>query len=157
CEPHPEADPERPWTKGVVDQGEYLRWKQHLLYIGNLIVEDVRAQSFAEGALEKTPRREMDHRSWWKNVLADLNWVVRFERNPELTQPSGRPIEPGDLVLLPSKFDPRLRVALEVEPGTRGPIVSVADGKNEDGIRRFVSSFLKTVEWPSVLERSGAA
>ena len=157
CEPQPAEDPEKPWTKGAVDEEEFLPWKQHLLYLGRHIVDDDQAQLIAADALSKIYRREADQQVWLKNTIAESGWIANFERNPSGGKASKNPIKPGDIVLLPGEFDPRVRLAIGIESGTMGQIVSVIDGEKEDGVRKFVASFIKNIDREFTGESSGVA
>jgi hypothetical protein len=99
----------------------------------------------------------MDHLTWWGNTITDLGWIASLERDPSSIKSSKNPIEPGDFVLLPPKFDPRVRLAQSTDSGTSGPMVSVIDAEKEEGVRKFVASFVKNIDRESRAESSGVA
>ena len=52
---------------------------------------------------------------------------------------------PGDMIRLSARFDPRLRVVLEVADGERGKIVTVLDEHVEAGERKFLADRVQVV------------
>jgi len=59
----------------------------------------------------------------------------------------GRPVKPGDLVVLHAREAPRVRVVLEVGAGSDGGKVVVFDPDAKDGVRAFMASRVPTFAW----------
>jgi hypothetical protein len=144
-EPQVEEDSEDDEWPEAVDQSEMLRWQQHVLYLGVGIVDDDRAQDVSRNALAKTPRRGVDAPAWWSGQLRLLKEAVGLEEKLFLAKRSNDAITPGDFVVLPPDFEPRLRLALYVETGRNGLMVTVVDADTEDGVRKFLGPFLKRI------------
>jgi len=56
-------------------------------------------------------------------------------------------MKPGDLVILPAREAPRVRVVLEVGRGSYGSKVVMFDPDAKDGVRAFLASRVATLAW----------
>ncbi len=59
----------------------------------------------------------------------------------------GRPVKPGDLVVLHAREAPRVRVVLEVRAGSDGGNVMMFDPDAKDRVRAFKASRVPTLAW----------
>ena len=111
------------------------------------LVGDQEAQQTLTGAVERTVRKGGDAASWLANHLALADRLAKVMAKPGFYQKAERPARPGDLVILGSALDPRVRVALDVAPsGTTGKII-VHDQNTEDRARQFLATHVTYVAW----------
>jgi hypothetical protein len=89
----------------------------------------------------------VDAASWLSTHLALADRLAKVIAKPEFYPRAERPARPGDLVILGSALDPRVRVALDVAPsGTTGKI-SVLDQNSEDRERQFLATHVNFIAW----------
>ena len=67
--------------------------------------------------------------------------------SPDAVKSPERPARAGDLVVLGSALDPRVRVALEVVPANSSQKLTVFEAANEDGERHFLTTHVTFTGW----------
>lgn len=111
------------------------------------IAGDQEAQETLTGAVGRTARKGVDAASWLSTHLALADRLAKVIAKPQFYPRAERPARPGDLVILGSALDPRVRVALDVAPsGTTGKI-SVFDQNSEDRERQFLATHVNFIAW----------
>ena len=66
---------------------------------------------------------------------------------PERFAKPNRAPRSGDLIVLASTLDPRVRVALEVVPSGTSDKITVLDPKDENGERQFLATHVTYAAW----------
>jgi hypothetical protein len=119
---------------------------QLLAVLAPLLIEDATAWTVLEESVARTPRYQVDPDRWVAHHRAALEHVAAVDRAPEVHGSMRRAVRPGDLAILQGHESPRVRVVLNVLPGSDIKIV-VYDPDDEDGVRAFVSSRIATLPW----------
>ena len=93
--------------------------------------------------------------SWFDLTLAER--VARLVRDPTGGEPLGRGVRPGDLVVLSERFDPRVRVVLDVVATSGDAKVVFYDADEDDAQRAFLASRVVATSWrdDATLEAAG--
>jgi hypothetical protein len=77
-----------------------------------------------------------------------LECFSRVATDPDHHGQMGRRPSPGDLLVLGATVSPRVRVVLEVRPGSKGETVVFLDPTSEKGNRTFLAKHVVTLPWP---------
>ena len=127
---------------------ELWPWVQHLTYVAPHLEDDARAHEIAIGSIQQTPRRNADPDRWVAAHLDLLNTAAGLARSPDDFAAIDDPI-PGDLVLLPARFEPRVRVIQRASKrevrGVPRVFVTVLDPNAESGERQFMTTKSKVI------------
>lgn len=115
--------------------------------IAGQLAGDVEARDTLSHAVGRTARRDADGSSWAANHLRLADSLADVEKTPDVVRKSGRAPRPGDLVILGSALNPRVRIALEVVPSGASHKITVFDADDEDEERQFLTSHVQCVEW----------
>jgi hypothetical protein len=118
--------------------------------IAGQLAGDVEARDTLRHAVGRTARRDADGNSWVSNHIRLAEFLADAEKTPEAVRKLSRAPRPGDLVILGSALDPRVRIALEVVPSGASHKITVFDADDEDEVRQFLTSHVKCVEWSTV-------
>jgi hypothetical protein len=116
--------------------------------------EDADARETLTAAVTRTPRKGADISSWLKIHLRIADRLARVITVPESVSKLVRGPLPGDLVVLRPGLDPRVRIALEVEPSSLSDKITVLEPDDEDGERQFLASY---VRYAALLEQEPAS
>ena len=108
---------------------------------------DLEARDTLTHAVGRTARRDADGSSWVANHLRLADFLADVVKSPEAVKRPGRAPRPGDLVVLGSALDPRVRIALEVVPSGASDKITVLDPDDEDEERHFLTTHVNYVEW----------
>jgi hypothetical protein len=139
---------------GIEDEHWYA--VQLLAVLAPWLVDDHAASAMLEESVARTPRYRVDGDRWLAVHRSALATFAIVETDPDAHGQLGRQAHPGDLVVLRSQEDPRVRVVLDVIPGNDGGKVVLFDPNDEEGLRSFLSSRMATLSW-DVQIRVGAA
>lgn len=115
--------------------------------VATQLADDQEARETLSGAVARTARKGADSGSWLKIHLVLAERVALATRAPESFAKSSRAARPGDLIVLGSTLDPRVRVALEVVPSGATDKITVFDKATDDGERQFLASHVNTIAW----------
>jgi hypothetical protein len=115
--------------------------------VAGLLSGDFEARDILRHAVERTARKGADGAGWVARHLRLADRLAAVASNPESAKSPARAARAGDLVVLGSTLDPRVRVVLEVVPSGASDKVTVFDEANEEGQRQFLTSHVKSVEW----------
>lgn len=110
------------------------------------LANDHEARETLSGAVARTARKGADV-GWLTTHLGLAERLALAMKAPSALAQPGRPARPGDLVILGSTLDPRVRVALEVVPSGATYKITVLDPDDEDGERQFLATHLSYVAW----------
>ena len=141
---------ERNGWAGVEDK----RWTrlQRLAYLAPHFASDERALEIATASVHATPRRRQDGDAWIARQQSFMDEIASVVANPEACTRVTRSPQPGDIVCLPQKFNPRIRLVLEIRAGSRGQLVAVVDEDTKDGEKSFLADRLTRLIPPSQVE-----
>jgi len=115
--------------------------------IAALLADDRDARETLSRAAARTVRRGVDVGAWVAVHLVLADRLLQVIRKPEeFTKPNRAPL-PGDLVILGSALDPRVRVALDVLPSESTNKIKVRDPEAEAHARQFVATHVNYVAW----------
>ncbi|MEZ4226809.1 MAG: hypothetical protein R3B13_38055 [Polyangiaceae bacterium] len=130
-------------------------WVQQLAYLAPLVAFDERARQIAKESIRQTARRGADADAWISGHFGFLRRVAEVSRSPDTAGQLSRAPRPGDLVVLPERFSPRVRICLAVEASATGVLVEVLDEFDEQGTKKFLSNRVGLVSrtWPGSGER----
>jgi hypothetical protein len=116
--------------------------------VATQLVGDREAQETVVGAVERTARKGADAGSWLTTHLALADRLVK------VISQLGRPCpklerapRPGDLVILGSALDPRVRIALEVSPSGATGKITVLDQESDNRERQFLMTHVNYLVW----------
>lgn len=115
--------------------------------LGAWLSQDEDAWRLAEQSVARTPRYRMDAERW---IVVHMDLAEQLASPAGSAEPEGkRGRQPfaGDLVILSERFDPRVRVILQVEPTAGDMKVTFFDPDSEDGKRVFTASRVETIPW----------
>ena len=85
-----------------------------------------------------------------KELLAAAGAAIprgKVARTPDEHRQMARRVKPGDLVVLHTREAPRVRVVLDVRPGSDGGKVVMLAPDATDGERSFLASRVVTLPW----------
>ena len=108
---------------------------------------DQEARETLTGAVARTARRGADGSSWVATHLRLADRLAGIVKTPEDVQMLSRGPRPGNLVILSSALDPRVRIALEVVPSSATDKITVFDQQTDDGERQFIASHVRYIAW----------
>ncbi|MFT3770134.1 MAG: hypothetical protein QM820_32295 [Minicystis sp.] len=145
---------ERDGRVGVEEELWY--WVQILSYLAPFFVGDARAMEILKESIERTLRRGVDHQRWISTHVRLLELVAQLAAVPETARAGTRAVRPGDLVVLPERFWPRVRLATEVYPGALGMQVAIVDLDDENGVRKFLTGRVTCVSWQTATTRAAS-
>lgn len=111
------------------------------------VAGDQEAQETLTGAVGRTVRKGVDAASWLSTHLALAGRLAKVIAKPGFYPKAERPARPGDLVILGSALDPRVRVVLDVAPSGTTSKISVLDRDTEDGERQFLGTHVNYLAW----------
>jgi hypothetical protein len=115
--------------------------------VASQLADDLEARDTLIHAVGRTARRDADGSSWVANHLRLADFVADVVKAPEAVKRPGRAPRPGDLVILGSALDPRVRIALEVVPSSASDKITVFDPDDEDEERHFLTTHVNYIEW----------
>lgn len=115
--------------------------------IAGLLAGDAEAREILSHAVGRTARKGIDGSAWVARHLGLADGLAAVAASPESVTSPERAARPGDLVVLGSALDPRVRVVLEVVPSGSSDKVAVFDEANDEGQRQFLTSHVRCVEW----------
>ena len=98
------------------------------------------AQEALSRAVERTAPNGIEGGAWLAAHLRAANRLVELVGTSQEVQKPDRSPRPGDLVILRSGFDPRVRIALEVAPSGATEKITVFDRENDDERRKILAS-----------------
>ncbi|HYH96729.1 hypothetical protein [Hyalangium sp.] len=136
---------QRGGLEGLEDQQWYA--VQLLAALGPWLVDDSTAQNVLEESVARTPRFRVDGERWLSVHRAALETFAIVTAAPDGLGQVGRRVRPGDLVVLHSREMPRVRVVLDVRPGSDGGKVVMLAPDATDGERSFLASRVATLAW----------
>ena len=111
------------------------------------LADDSDAQAVLTEAVGRTGRRGLDGGRWVAAHLPLARALADAAAAPESVRPVGRKPRAGDLVVLGSAFDPRVRVVLRVVPSGASDKIAVFDRDREEAERQFVASYVVCTPW----------
>ena len=111
------------------------------------LADDAEARDILTRAVGRTGKRGIDGNSWVTRHLRLAERFATFVKEPESVKGSGRVPQIGDLVVLGSTLDPRVRVVLEVVPSGASDKITVFDYANDRGKRQFLATHVNCAEW----------
>jgi hypothetical protein len=120
---------------------------QCLASLASFASGDARVAEVLSESVVRSARRGVDSLGWVQTHLRFVDQVVALERAPIAASLRTPPVRPGNLVVLPQKFVPRVRVAIDVYPGTKDTQVTVVDLQSETGARKFLIGWLSWMDW----------
>jgi hypothetical protein len=115
---------------------------------------DQDARETLNAAVTRTARKGADASIWLKTHLGIADRLACAISTPERLANPLRPPLPGDLVVLGTALDPRVRIALEVAPSGGSDKITVLDPHDEKGHRHFLATH---VRYAALLERESAS
>jgi hypothetical protein len=111
------------------------------------VAGDEEARDNLSTAVNRTPRRGSDVKSWLATHLLLADRLAKVITSPEHVGKTSRAPRPGNLVILGTALDPRVRVALAVAPSGDTSKITVHDEKSDDGERHFLATHVSYVAW----------
>lgn len=136
---------QRGGLEGLEDEHWYA--VQLLAAVGPWLVDDSTAQNVLEESVARTPRFGVDGEHWVGVHLAALKTFAVASASPNELGEVGRVVKPGDLVILPAREAPHVRVVLDVVRGSDGSKVVMFDPDAKDRVRVFLASRVATFAW----------
>ena len=146
---------QRGGLEGLEDQQWYA--VQLLASLGPWLVDDAAALTILDESVARTPRFRVDGEGWLRVHVAALETYAILSVAPEGVGQVGRHVRPGDLAILPGREAPRVRVVLDVRPGTEGSKIVVLAPDALDGERTFLASRAPTMAWDAGRVRAATA
>jgi len=111
------------------------------------IADDQEARETLSGAVARTARKGADVTSWLSTHLGLADRLALAIRAPQDLSRPARAARPGDLIILGPSLDPRIRVALKIEPSGSSDKITVMDLEDEDGERQFLATHISYAAW----------
>jgi hypothetical protein len=136
---------ERAGQRGVEEESWY--GAQLFASLAPWLTPDARATAILNESVSRTPRYKIDGNRW---LVVHVSFAAGFDRittDPGGVAKAGRAPRPGDLVVLSERFDPRVRVVLEVAASGGDTKVTFYDHDEESGQRTFLASRVATLPW----------
>ena len=122
--------------------------------VAGQLAGDTEARDILKHAVERTARKGTDGKAWLSGHLRLADRLVAVARNLDSAKSPGRSARVGDLVVLGSALDPRVRVVLEVVPSGASDKVTVFEYANDDRKRQFLANHVNCVAWLATDDRS---
>lgn len=135
----------RTGRQGVEDDSWYS--VQLLAALGPWLASDDSAATALRTSVSRTPRIRVDADRWLRTHCALADGFAQVAGDPDHHGQTGRRPSPGDLVVLNSGESPRVRVILDVRPGTDGDKVVFFDPSGTHCERIFYASRVATLPW----------
>lgn len=111
------------------------------------LATDAVAIAILEETVPRTPRYKVDGDGWFLVHLTLAERIAELVRAPVGGESLGRRVRPGDLVVLSERFDPRVRVVLDVVATSGDAKVLFYDADADDGHRAFLASKVAAFAW----------
>jgi len=108
---------------------------------------DEEAQENLASALNRTPRRGSEAKSWLAAHLFLADRLAEIIARPEQVRKVGRGPRSGDLVILRAALDPRVRVALAVTASGDTDKITVHDEESDGDERHVLAAYVSYVAW----------
>ena len=105
------------------------------------------ARETLSNAVARTERRDADAGAWLATHLELADRLSRVTAAPDAFSTPARAPRPGDLIMLGSAHDPRIRVALDVVPSGTTDKIKVFDPNADAGERQFLATHISDVGW----------
>lgn len=136
---------------------ELWRSAQQFALLAPWLASDAEAITILEETVPRTPKYKVDGDRWFLVHLTLAERVARLVRDPTGGEPLGRRVRPGDLVVLSERFDPRVRVVLDVVATSGDAKVVFYDADEDDAQRAFLASRVVATSWrdDATLEAAG--
>lgn len=134
------------WAGVEEDQWSRL---QCVAYLAPHCAADDHALELAVGSVRETPRRGQDGDAWFERHQAFMRDIAAVIKNPAACARVHRPPRPGDIVCLAPQFEPRVRLVVNVQRGSRGDTITVVDEDNQDGERKFIADRVERLSVPA--------
>jgi hypothetical protein len=136
---------QRGGLEGLEDQQWYA--VQLLATLSPWLADDTEAWTILEESVARTPRFRVDGERWLAVHRAALETIALVALTPDEYRQTARRVKPGDLVVLHTREAPRVRVVLDVRPGSDGGKVVMLAPDATDGERSFLASRVVTLPW----------
>src|SRR5690606_5599719 len=136
---------QRGGLEGLEDQQWYA--VQLLAALSPWLVDDAAAWTIREESVARTPRFRVDRERWIAVHRSALETFALVAITPDEHQQSARRVKPGDLVVLHAREAPRVRLVLDVRPGSDGGKVVVLAPEATEGERSFLAPRIVTLPW----------
>jgi hypothetical protein len=120
-------------------------WVQSIGWIAEPLASDSSAQRLLRDGIERASPPGAGGAAWVQRTLGFVRSIVAALENADHVGERRAHPAAGDLVALPSRFIPRVRLAVEVSQGSRGFNVAVADPDMDEGVRRFEALAVRTL------------
>jgi hypothetical protein len=142
-----EVSSERGGRRGVEDE----TWSaaQSYALLAPWLAGDSDALSVFEESIARTPKHGVDGDRWFLVHLGLAERLAEVLADPTRAATRGRMPRPGDVVVLPERFAPRVRVVLDVEVIVGDAKVVLFDADDESARREFLASRLSSLPWAS--------
>ena len=115
--------------------------------VATWLAHDSDARETLSDAVAQTKRRDADAGAWLATHLELAERLTRLSAAPESFVALSRAPRTGDLIILASALDPRVRVALDVVPSGTTDKVRVYDANTESEERQFLATHISHVGW----------
>lgn len=122
--------------------------------VAGQLAGDTEARDILKHAVERTARKGTDGAAWLAKHLRLADRLVAVAADLDSAKAPERSGRVGDLVVLGSALDPRVRVVLEVVPSGASDKITVFDYANDDGRRQFLATHVNCVAWLAKDDRS---
>jgi hypothetical protein len=140
----------RAGLQGVEDESWYS--VQLLAALGPWLAGDESAATALEESVARTPRHRVDADRWLRIHSALAYAYAQVASTPDQHGQTGRHPRPGDLVVLSERESPRVRVVLDVRPGSDERKVVFFDPGATNEERAFLASRVRTLPWTPASE-----
>ena len=97
-------------------------------------------------AVTRTPRKGHDLKAWLATHICFAERMAKIVASPDRMRKPDREPRAGDLIILRTALDPRVRVALTIAPSGDTTKISVFDDQNEDRERHILATHVNYVE-----------
>ncbi|MBN1609946.1 MAG: hypothetical protein JW940_25185 [Polyangiaceae bacterium] len=145
----------RAGLQGVEDESWYS--VQLLATLGPWLAGDESAATALEESVTRTPRHRVDADRWLRIHIALANAYTQVAAAPDQHGQTGRHPQPGDLVVLSERESPRVRVVLDVRPGSDERKVVFFDPGATNEERAFLVSRVRTLPWTPASESAAVS
>ena len=120
---------------------------QVFVAVATWLADDSDARETLSNAVAQTKRQDADAGAWLATHLELAERLSRLSAAPESFVALSRAPRTGDLIILGSTLDPRVRVALDVVPSGTTDKVKVYDANTESEERQFLATHISHVGW----------
>ena len=115
--------------------------------VATWLADDSDARETLSNAVAQTERRGADGGAWLTTHLELAERLSRLSAAPESFLALSRAPRAGDLIILGTALDPRVRVALDVVPSGTTDKVKVYDANADAQERQFLATHISHVGW----------